>query len=129
MASPLGQWPAWREPFLEALAATGNVTASARAVGLDRDAAYLRRKSDPEFAAAWASAEEVSTDELVAEARRRALAGSDWLLWRLIQAHRRELYGDTIRIDIRQEAERIAAEVGIDVESAIAEAERILEGR
>ena len=118
-----------REVFLDTFRATCNVRLSAAAAGIDRDQAYRRRKLDPEFAAAWASAQEDAVDVLEAEARKRALAGSDWLLWRMLQAHRRETYGDTIRVDIRQEAERIAAEVGIDVESAIAEAERILEGR
>src|SRR5581483_3391490 len=65
-----------RKSFLEALKATGNVSeACRRAGGFSRMHAYRLRDADPEFAAAWAEAEETATDSLELEARRRALEG------------------------------------------------------
>lgn len=122
------QNPDWPARFLEVFAATCNVLLSAKGAGIDRDIVYKRRKLDPEFAAAMDSARDDALDTLEAEAWKRARDTSDNLLMFLLKAHRRELYGDTVRIDIRAEAERIAAEVGIDVDSAIAEAERIMAG-
>ncbi len=46
----------WPPLFLEALAASGLIRASARAVGIGRRTAYDRRDRDPEFAAAWDAA-------------------------------------------------------------------------
>lgn len=129
MVSPLGEWPAWREKFLETFRATCNVRLSAQAVGIDRATAFHRRKMDEAFAAEWAAAKEDAVDVLEAEARRRALSGSDWLLWRMLQAHRRDVYGDSIRVDVRRETERIAAELGMsddEITAAVAEVERIL---
>jgi hypothetical protein len=65
----------WREVFVGALEASGNVTASARRAGVNRATAYNHRRSEPDFAAAWDEALEVATDALEAEARRRALEG------------------------------------------------------
>lgn len=112
--------------FLELLRQTCNVRLSADGAGIDRDTAYRRRQSDGLFAAAWARAEADAVDVLEAEARRRALTMSDNLLIFLLKAHRPERFGETIRIDLRREAERLAAELGIDAEAAIAEAERLV---
>jgi AcrR family transcriptional regulator len=65
------------EKFLLHLAGSGNVSASAEAVGLSRSTFYTLRKDDDEFAAAWADAVETATDALEAEARRRAVDGYD----------------------------------------------------
>lgn len=46
----------WRERFLEQLAQTSNVAASARAVRIDVSTAYKTRRSEPAFAAAWQEA-------------------------------------------------------------------------
>ena len=61
--------------FLEHLAKTANVTASARVTGFDRRTAYAHRLADPEFAADWDDALEASIDDLEGEARRRAMEG------------------------------------------------------
>ena len=64
---------------------------------------------------------------LEAEARRRALAGSDGLLMFLLRAHRPERYRETLdlRVELRAEAERIAAKVGKPLEEVLA----LVEGR
>jgi hypothetical protein len=64
-----------RALFLEHLAKTANVSASARAAGFDRSTAYAHRQADPEFAAQWDDALEQSLDDLEGEARRRAYEG------------------------------------------------------
>jgi hypothetical protein len=46
----------WRTYFLEALAATSNVSASARAAGVSPSRAYKTRREHADFAAAWRGA-------------------------------------------------------------------------
>lgn len=65
----------WQERFLTELAATGNVSHSARVALVDRRTIYTHRQSDPAFAAAWLEAVDESNDLLEAEARRRAVEG------------------------------------------------------
>jgi hypothetical protein len=108
-----------RTLFLETLAATGNVSAAARAAAVARSTCYRSRQVDPDFAEAWADAAEEAVDQLEAEARRRALEGverplvgagklirdddgkvvmvreyNDRLLEFLLKAHRPEKYRD-----------------------------------
>jgi hypothetical protein len=64
-----------QERFLKALADTGNVTAAVAAAGTSRTRVYELRKTDIAFAAAWDEAEEIATDRLEDEARRRAIEG------------------------------------------------------
>ena len=65
----------WVTPFLDELTASGNVSASARAVGVSSTAVYALKAKDADFAAAWEQANEDATDILEAEARRRAVRG------------------------------------------------------
>lgn len=65
----------WKAAFLLSLAAYGNVSAAARAVGIDRRTAQKARKEDPAFDEAWAEALEDAADALEEEARRRAVHG------------------------------------------------------
>jgi hypothetical protein len=67
--------PHWVSPFLDELTASGNVSGSARAVGISTTAVYALKYRDADFAAAWAQALEDSADILEAEARRRAVQG------------------------------------------------------
>ena len=103
-----------RENFLKVLADTGSVTAAVAAAGTSRTRVYELRKTDTAFAAAWDEAEDIATDRLEDEARRRAVEGvaeplvsagklvrgddgqpitvrrySDKLLLELLRAHRR----------------------------------------
>lgn len=101
-----------RAAFLDALSATGNVSAAARAAGASRSRAYALKAADPAFAVEWNDALETAIDALDAEARRRALEGvevphfhqgrvagtvrkySDSLLMFLLRAHRPDRYRD-----------------------------------
>ena len=82
------------------LAVTANVSASAAASGVDRTTAYTHRRDDPEFAAEWAEALESATDDLEAEARRRAMDSSDTLMIFLLKAHRPDKYREKVHAEI-----------------------------
>lgn len=117
MANKTKTTPRVRATFLEELKRTGNVTNSALATGISRSAFYDARDKDPEFAAAWAEAEEIATDALEAEARRRAVDGvdepvyylgqecgrirrySDRMLEILLKAHRPGKFRENISMD------------------------------
>jgi hypothetical protein len=127
-SGPRRRRPDWGPRFIEAYRASGIVRLSATAAGIDRDTAYKRRRRDPRFAADWAQAEQDAIDILEAEARRRALGGSDALLMFLLRGHRPALYRERVdvRLDVRREAERLAAELdGVSADELVAEAERI----
>jgi hypothetical protein len=66
--------------FLKAFARVGNVSAAARMVGIDRDDHYKWMKDDDEYQEAFQSAMGEAVDELLAAARKRALATSDTLM-------------------------------------------------
>jgi hypothetical protein len=123
---PSHRRPDWRAPFLEAIRVSGNVRLAASAAGVDRSTPYVRAHRDPAFAAAWAAAEQDAIDTLEAEARRRALHGSDGLLMFLLRAHRPERYRDSldVHLDIRREGERIAAKLGMSADEVLEVAER-----
>jgi hypothetical protein len=106
-----------RATFLDTLRETSNVTASAAATGVSRDAFYRARENDPAFAAAWDEAVEVATDALEAEARRRAITGveepvyylgkevgrirkySDRMLEILLKAHRPGKFRENVSME------------------------------
>jgi ribosome modulation factor len=130
VSAPAHYKPAWEARFLEVFAATGNVRLATGAAGISRDTPYKRAQVDPAFAEAWRAAREDAVDTLEAEARRRALAGSDTLIMFLLKSLRPDVYRERasvdVNLDLRREAERIALSAGVDVEATLAEAERIL---
>ena len=69
----------WQQLFLRTLAATCDVSASCRAAAISREWAYVQKRSDEQFATAWADALEQSTDTLVGEVYRRATNGVEKL--------------------------------------------------
>jgi len=135
MSDPIPALPAhenagksdWTSVFLAELAATGNVSAAARAAGVNRDTPYGRRQTDPAFAAAWDSSLEEACDLLELEARRRAFAGvvepvfykgaecgrinkySDTLMIVLLKAHRPEKYRERVATEHSGEVKVVIA--------------------
>ena len=61
--------------FLEELARTGNVSASARKIGFSRVHMYEIKRKDEMFRKMWKDAEKMAVDALIEEARRRAVEG------------------------------------------------------
>jgi len=109
--------PAQWALFLEALAATGNVSEACRQAKLHRQTVYHRRHNYESFALLWQEAEDIAADALEAEARRRAIEGwdepvfyqgvqtgvirkySDALLQTLLKGWRPERYKDRQQVD------------------------------
>jgi len=114
-----------RENFLKVLADTGSVTAAVAATGTSRTRVYELRKADTAFVAAWDEAEDIATDRLEDEARRRAVEGvaeplvsagklvrgddgqpitvqrySDKLLLELLKAHRSPRWEGSVRFQL-----------------------------
>ncbi len=65
----------WKPAFLEALARSGKVTASARSAGVDASTVYEARRHDPAFEAAFEEARAVAGFRLLDEALRRGVTG------------------------------------------------------
>ena len=93
--------PGWEPRFLDAFRNAGNVRVACQAAGVSRNTPYARARDDPEFKAAWDQAREDAVDLLDAIAWKRAQDNSDYLLWKLLQAHRRSVYGDKLEVDAR----------------------------
>lgn len=64
-----------RARFLDVLRESCNVSAAARAAGVNRRTPYKWREDDDEFAEAWEEAEATARDRLEEEAWRRAIDG------------------------------------------------------
>ena len=67
--------PQKKAEFLDHFKTSGNVTVSARAVGMSRQAVYIWINDDPDFAANFENAKEEALDIMEAECRRRAEMG------------------------------------------------------
>lgn len=80
-AKPTRRYRHWttglKAAFLAELGRLGTVTAAAEAIGVCRTHAYELRRSDPDFAEAFAEALEEAADRLEEEARRRAVEGTE----------------------------------------------------
>ena len=116
----------WRPRFLAALRNSSNVRAACGAAGIDWSTAYKARKRDRTFAQAWDMAEQEALDLLEGRAFQLALAGDPRLIMFFLKTRRPEKFRETVRIDVRREAERIAAELGVSAAETIAETARIV---
>lgn len=89
----------WKPAFLKALAETSMVKEACATVGIGRSTVYDARQADEAFALAWADVESETTDQLEAEAKRRALDGSDTLLIFLLKARRPDVYRENVKVE------------------------------
>ena len=94
--------------FLEALSETGIVSTAATMAGTSRTRVYELRRTDPAFAAAWDEAEQIATDRLEQEARRRAVEG---LLEPLVSGGKLVRDDDGQPIMVRRYSDRLLAEL------------------
>lgn len=99
--APKRSAPDWAPAFLAALAQRGTIKDACEDARVGRTTVYQRRDSDPEFQANLALALEDATDTLDAEARKRALDGSDALLMFLLRGRRPEVYRDRQEVEHR----------------------------
>ena len=91
-----GWTPERKALFLETLAATGNVRAACKRVGLSREAAYRLRRREALFARGWDTALLVARDLTAETLGDRAIDGIEEDIW-----HRGELVGTKRRYDTR----------------------------
>src|SRR3990167_9216297 len=118
----------WQGRFIHAFRDTANVRMACESAGISRDTAYRHRNSDPTFREQWDQAREDAIDTLEKTAWARAKEGSDYLLWKLLEANRRAFYGSRQTVTLEASASLMAAaeRLGIDraeMEAAVAEAE------
>jgi hypothetical protein len=90
----------WQQRFLRSLRTTPNVTIACRAANVSRQSAYRSRGDDPAFAEKWQSALDKSIDALETRAFKLALEGDPHLLQFMLRAHRKEVYGETSRVEL-----------------------------
>jgi hypothetical protein len=89
-----------REAFLRTLSECGNVSVSAEAAGIGRNALYDWRRNDDGFASEWDAALAIGADVLEDEAKRRAMDGSDVLLMFLLRGLRPARFGQKTQVEI-----------------------------
>jgi hypothetical protein len=127
---PTKQTPIICEGILEALRQGNTRTAAAEAVGIHRDTFYGWIEHNPTFSDAIKKAEAYAEQEAVK--RITAAMGSTWqaAAWWL-ERRRPHEWGKADRVDvtIREQAQRLAAEYGLDADDIIREAERIARSR
>ncbi len=89
--------PDWAQPFLTALANSGNVRIACETAKITRRIAYILRKNSRTFDKQWEEAIEDACDLLEKVAWERAQKQSDLLIIFLLKAHRHWLYRETTR--------------------------------
>jgi hypothetical protein len=87
----------WKPAFLEAYRESGNVTESAEAAGVTKQAVYKARKSGKAFREEWETAREELADDLEAVAVKRARNSSDTMLIFLLKGLKPDTYGDKLK--------------------------------
>lgn len=102
--------------------------AAAGAAGISRVTLWRMIQSDATFRNAVEMAEDVAEARKTVVVTRAADEGNWTAAAWWLERRRTEQYGKRIAVDVsmRDEVTRLAAELGIDVDEAIAEAERVL---
>lgn len=138
-----------KRAMLAALRQLGNISQAAEAAGCSRSAHYLWLRTDPRYHAEVADAMEEAADHLEAEARRRAVEGteepvyyqgkpvgairrySDLLLIFLLKAARPEKFRERVEHYAPERVEAYARELaerlGLDPDEVAREVERLRE--
>lgn len=95
-------YPNWVHPFLVNLERTGNVSRSAQLAGVTGGAAYQKRKTDGDFAAAWDQAIEDHTDRCEEELTRRAFGYEEPVVYQgqLTPVWQRDAHGEVIQYPV-----------------------------
>ena len=85
--------------FLDLIAGGSTVCDACAAVGYSYNSAYLYRKADPAFDAAWDDANEAATQRMEREADRRAIEGYDKPVYHLgVEVGSERKFSDTLLI-------------------------------
>ena len=108
----------WGKAVIQAIAQTGNLTLASQIAGVDRAVVYRRYKADAEFRQQYDEAMETGIDILEAEARRRAMAGSDTLLIFLLKGARPEKYRDNYHVTSTTQPTNYVIDLGLPDDTA-----------
>ena len=88
------------DEFLRLLAHGCTVRQAAAAVAISYATLYRMRRADQDFAKRWEDAQRVSVGQLIKEAERRAMSGSDKLLMFLLQSYKPETFAARQRMEL-----------------------------
>jgi hypothetical protein len=86
--------------FLSVLRKGNSAAAACKAIGISRQAMYVRRELDVEFAKQWNDAVDEGTDMLEDVALKRACKKSDTLVIFLLKGRRPEKYKDRLSTEL-----------------------------
>lgn len=131
-AGPLGPTPEKIGLILQALRQGDTRRAAAAAAGIHSDtlSAWMRKNDVLRMVVEQAESEAEHNHLMVVV--RAAVRGDPKASMWWLERRRPKDYGQYMRVDIKaevkREAERLASELGIDADAAIAEAEKILQG-
>jgi hypothetical protein len=89
-----------KREFCRLIAAGCTVRQASKAVGRGWNWAYQARDVDPEFAVMWEKASIHGIDQLVKEAYRRALSGSDAMLKYVLSNDMRERFSERSAVEV-----------------------------
>jgi hypothetical protein len=130
MGRPTKRTPEREQRLLEAIRAGNTLRASSAYAGVSEDTLAIWRQRYSDFSESLTRA--IAESEVVLVAIVRKAASEDWKAasW-LLERRFHESWGKRERYDveIRRQAEHLGAELGLDPEALIAEAERIAAGR
>lgn len=111
---PNPDWPIWTQVFLEMVRNTGNVRLACDTAGVHRVTVHHYKRNHADFAEAWEVAIGEAMELLEAVAFTRAVNGfSDFLLWRLLQAHS-EKYRLVTKMQVEGEVRHVVLHVEYD---------------
>lgn len=103
----------WEKALLTAIQQTGNLTLASQVAGIDRRTVYKRYRIDDKFREEYDNAMDAGIDILEAEARRRAMAGSDTLLIFLLKGARPEKYRDNYHVETSSRPTTYVIDLGL----------------
>ena len=89
----------WEAKFLDALRVHANVSAAAKAAGITRIAAYLRRKKNATFSAKWDTAIEEAIDGIELAVTNASLQGDMATARWFLSRRRPHIYGDRMALE------------------------------
>ena len=131
---PMRYVPSIRTPekeaaILAALREHPSLTRAARRARIAKSSIFLWRAEDPAFKARCEAAREAGIDAVEDALMDRATTDDTTAAIFLLKCWRRERYGDklAVSLDVRQVAEKAAADLGIPVDLILAETYRMVE--
>lgn len=118
----------WQERFIRAYARHGILLAAAEEAGVSRTTAYRAIRSSPQLRARMEAVKDEPVERVENVLGTCAMKGEPWAVKLYLKAHKPELYGDRVTVNMNL-ASKLAAEFGLTEEEVLVQAEAILAGR